>query len=157
MRIERIDVYQLDLPYAGGAYALSAGRRYESFDATIVRVTTDDGLAGWGESTPFGATYMAAHAGGVRAGLAEVVPAVLGLDPRRLDRLNDAMDAALVGHPHAKTPIDVACWDLFGQATGLPICDLLGGRVAPGSGEDEVDRRQQALVVEHLRHFPPPG
>ena len=56
MQISRIDVFQVDLPYAGGAYRLSGGRTYTSFDATIVRVTTDDGLVGWGESTPFGPT-----------------------------------------------------------------------------------------------------
>lgn len=127
MRIERIDLFQVDLPFSGGVYLLSGGREYRVFDASIVRITTDDGLEGWGESTPFGATYVAAHALGVRAGIAEVAPAVLGLDPRRVDRVNDAMDAALVGHPHAKTPIDVACWDLFGKAVGMPVCDLLGG------------------------------
>jgi L-alanine-DL-glutamate epimerase-like enolase superfamily enzyme len=114
MRIARIDVFRIELPYSGGTYLLSGGREYRSFDATIVRITTDDGLEGWGESTPFGATYIAAHALGVRAGIAQIAPAVLGLDPRRVDRINDTMDAALVGHPHAKTPIDVACWDLFG-------------------------------------------
>lgn len=131
MRIVAAEVYQRELPYAGGVYTLSSGRRYERFDATLVRVIADDGQEGWGESTPFGATYMAAHGAGVRAGLTEVAPAVIGLDPRRLDRLNDAMDDALVGHPHAKTPLDVACWDLFGKAVALPVCDLLGGRV-PG-------------------------
>ena len=129
MRIERLEVYQIDLPYAGGTYRLSSGRSYESFDATLVRVVTDEGLEGWGESTPFGSTYIAAHGAGVRAGLAEIAPAVIGLDPRRLDRLNDAMDEALVGHAHAKTPMDVACWDIFGKAAGMPVCDLLGGRV----------------------------
>jgi L-alanine-DL-glutamate epimerase-like enolase superfamily enzyme len=127
MRIARIDVFRIELPYSGGTYLLSGGREYRSFDATIVRITTDDGLEGWGESTPFGATYIAAHALGVRAGIAQIAPAVLGLDPRRVDRINDTMDAALVGHPHAKTPIDVACWDLFGKAVGMPACELLGG------------------------------
>jgi len=37
------------------------------------------------------------------------------------------MDQALVGHNHAKTALDVACWDLFGKATGMPVCELLGG------------------------------
>nr|WP_315980102.1 mandelate racemase/muconate lactonizing enzyme family protein [Aliamphritea spongicola] len=81
-----------------------------------------------GESTPFGATYIAAHALGVRAGIAEMAPQLIGLDPRHVDRVNDAMDGALVGHNHAKTAIDVACWDIFGKATGMPVCDLLGGR-----------------------------
>jgi L-alanine-DL-glutamate epimerase-like enolase superfamily enzyme len=38
------------------------------------------------------------------------------------------MDRALAGHFHAKAPIDIACWDLFGKSVGLPACDLLGGR-----------------------------
>ncbi|MEO0719959.1 MAG: mandelate racemase, partial [Pseudomonadota bacterium] len=129
MKISRIEVFQVDLPFAGGVYTLSGGRSYESFDATIVRVATECGVEGWGESTPFGATYIAAHGRGVRAGIEETAPALIGLDPRKTDRLNDAMDAALVGHLHAKTPIDVACWDIFGKSVGMPVCDLLGGRV----------------------------
>ena len=38
------------------------------------------------------------------------------------------MDRALKGHPYVKSPIDIACWDIKGQTTGLPICELLGGR-----------------------------
>ncbi|MEM6307706.1 MAG: mandelate racemase, partial [Pseudomonadota bacterium] len=131
MKIARIEIYQVDLPYSGGTYTLSGGRTYDRFDATFARVITRCGLDGWGESTPFGATYIAAHGGGVRAGLAELAPAMLGRDPRLHDRLYDAMEDALVGYPHAKTPLDVACWDIAGKAFGLPVCDLLGGRV-PG-------------------------
>lgn len=128
MKIRQIDVYQVDLPYSGGVYLLSGGREYRSFDATIVRIETDCGLEGWGESTPFGSTYVASHALGVRAGIAEIAPALIGLDPRRVDRINDSMDGALLGHLHAKTALDVACWDIFGKSTGLPVCELLGGR-----------------------------
>ena len=78
MQISNIDVFQEDLPYARGTYTLSGGRTYDSFDATFVRITTDCGIEGWGESTPFGSTYVAAHALGVRAGIAEVAPALLG-------------------------------------------------------------------------------
>ena len=38
------------------------------------------------------------------------------------------MDAALKGHPYVKSGIDIACWDLLGQVTGLPVCVLMGGR-----------------------------
>lgn len=127
MMIVEIELFQLDLPYSGGVYRLSGGRQYRSFDASIVRVVADDGTDGWGESTPFGATYIAAHAGGARAGIAEIAPHLLGRDPRQMDRINDAMDAALVGHNHAKAAIDVACWDLFGKSVGMPVCELLGG------------------------------
>lgn len=127
MKIEKIELYQLDLPYAGGVYRLSGGREYRSFDASFVRVVTDTGLDGWGESTPFGATYIAAHALGARAGIAEIAPSLLGRDPRQVDRINEVMDGALVGHNHAKSAIDLACWDVFGKSVGMPVCELLGG------------------------------
>ena len=127
LKIQKIDVFQVDLPYSGGVYLLSGGREYRSFDATIVRVTTSTGIEGWGESTPFGATYIASHALGTRAGIAEIAPSLLGRDPRQVDRINDEMDFALLGHNHAKTALDVACWDIFGKSVGLPVCELLGG------------------------------
>ena len=125
--IKQIDVFQLDLHYSGGVYSLSGGREYSVFDATIVRVLTDSGIEGWGESTPFGSNYIAAHAKGVRAGIDEIAPSLLGKDPRHLDRINEVMDNALTGHNHAKTPLDVACWDIFGKSVEMPVCDLLGG------------------------------
>jgi cis-L-3-hydroxyproline dehydratase len=52
---------------------------------------------------------------------------MLGRDPRQVDRIHDLMDNTLVGHHHAKTALDVACWDVFGRFVGLPVCELLGG------------------------------
>lgn len=127
MKISKIELFQIDLPYSGGTYLLSSGRTYESFDASIVKITTDDGLVGWGESTPFGSTYIAAHALGTRAGIAELAPSMLGRDPRQVDRNFDFMNSALVGHNHAKTPFDLACWDIFGKSVDLPAYELLGG------------------------------
>ncbi|MFE1650683.1 hypothetical protein ACFMJY_18700, partial [Acinetobacter baumannii] len=51
MKIKRIELYQIDLPYSGGVYHLSGGREYRSFDASIVKIIADNGLEGWGEST----------------------------------------------------------------------------------------------------------
>lgn len=156
LKITKIDVFQLELPYSGGIYHLSNNRTYTSFDATIVRITASNGLTGWGESTPFGATYIASHAMGVRAGIAELAPHLIGLDPRRVDRINDTMDGALLGHEHAKTALDVACWDIFGKAVNMPICELLGGRtdaklpiissIGIGTPED-----MRARVADHRR------
>ncbi|OAL52583.1 enolase 2-phosphoglycerate dehydratase [Pyrenochaeta sp. DS3sAY3a] len=132
LRITRIDVFTVDLPYSGNVYHLSEGRTYTHFAAIIVRVTASSStgaeIDGWGESTPFGTTYAPSHAGGVRAAIATIAPELIGLDPRRVDRVNDAMDGALKGHEDAKTALDVACWDVFGKSVGLPVCELLGGR-----------------------------
>jgi L-alanine-DL-glutamate epimerase-like enolase superfamily enzyme len=104
------------------------------FDSTVVRVETDAGLVGHGESCPLGPVYLPAYAGGVRAGLAELAPHLIGADPTELGPLNALMDRCLKGHPSVKSALDVACWDILGQATGLPVCALLGGRY----GEDIV-------------------
>ena len=127
MKLKQIDLYELHLPYAGGSYELSGGRIYTGFDSVIVCLTADDGTEGWGESTPFGPNYIAAHARGARAGIEEIAPYLIGRDPRDVDRINDAMDEALLGHNHAKNAIDLACWDIFGKSVGLPVYKLLGG------------------------------
>ena len=128
MRIRRIAAYRVELPLKEGAYRWSGGKSVEVFDSTLVRVETDTGLAGHGEVCPLGPAYLPAYAEGVRAGLSVLAPRLLGEDPLQLERLNRRMDAALKGHPYVKSGIDVACWDLLGQASGLPVATLLGGR-----------------------------
>ncbi|MCY4145306.1 MAG: mandelate racemase/muconate lactonizing enzyme family protein [Chloroflexi bacterium] len=128
MKITRIAAYQVDLPLHEGSYKWSGGKSVEVFDSTIVRVDTDTGLSGYGEVCPLGPFYLPAYAAGVRAGIRELAPHLLGSDPRQLARLNRQMDAALKGHPYVKSGIDMACWDILGIATGQPICALLGGR-----------------------------
>jgi L-alanine-DL-glutamate epimerase-like enolase superfamily enzyme len=127
VKITRITVHQVDLPLAH-PYWLSGGRlKVECLDATLVKVETDAGITGWGEGTPWGHTYVPAHGPGIRAGIETMAPFVLGLDPRRVLDVERAMDLALPGHLYAKSPIDMACWDIAGQAAGLPIADLMGG------------------------------
>jgi L-alanine-DL-glutamate epimerase-like enolase superfamily enzyme len=128
MKIRRISAYQVDLPLREGSYRWSGGKSVSVFDSTIVQIETDTGLLGHGEVCPLGPFYLPAYAAGVRAGIAELGPHLLGEDPIELGRLNRRMDAALKGHPYVKSGIDMACWDILGQAAGLPVCTLLGGR-----------------------------
>ncbi len=128
MKITAIKAYQVDLPLKEGRYSWSNGNHVEVFDSTVVEVETDAGITGYGECCPLGSAYLPAYALGVRSGLAELAPKVLGLDPRDLDVLNRHMDAVLRGHPYVKAAIDIACWDILGKATGLPLYQLLGGR-----------------------------
>lgn len=128
MKITRILAYRVELPLREVTYQWSGGKSVSVFDSTIVRVETDAGLAGHGEVCPLGPFYLPAYAEGVRAGLRELGPHLLGEDPRQLLKLNRTMDAALKGHPYVKSGVDIACWDILGQASGLPVCELLGGR-----------------------------
>ncbi len=128
MKIVRIFAHRVELPLVEGSYKWSGGKSVSVFDSTIVGVETDSGLVGYGEVCPLGPFYLPAYAEGVRAGLRELGPHLLGWDPRELSKLNQRMDAALKGHPYVKSGIDIACWDILGKACGLPVCVLLGGR-----------------------------
>jgi len=162
VKIVRVAIHALTLPLAK-PYRLSGGRlSFEELDATFVRLDTDDGLTGWGEGTPWGHTYLPAHGTGIRAAAEILAPAVIGLDPRRIEHVERAMDTALPGHLYAKAPFDIACWDLFGQSVGLPVADLLGGRypeptpiassVPTGSPEDMVAGMAQYRASGYRAH-----
>ncbi|MEZ5302080.1 MAG: cis-3-hydroxy-L-proline dehydratase [Verrucomicrobiales bacterium] len=128
MKITRILAFQTDLPLHEGTYKWSGGKSVDVFDSTLVRVETDAGITGHGEVCPLGPFYLPAYGRGVRSGLEELAPHLIGMDPREIGALNRKMDAALKGHPYVKSGIDVACWDILGQACGQPVCRLLGGR-----------------------------
>ena len=129
MKISAVRAYQIDLPLHEGSYKWSGGNAVSVFDSTVVAVETDAGLTGWGEICPLGPAYLPAYAAGARVGIAELAPQLLGSDPLALGTLNERMDAAMRGHPYVKSAIDVACWDLLGQAAGVPVATLMGGRV----------------------------
>jgi L-alanine-DL-glutamate epimerase-like enolase superfamily enzyme len=72
------------------------------------------------------------------------------------------MDRALMGHGYAKSAIDTACWDALGRFTGLPVCDLLGGRLSddfplyfavPLGGAREMAEYVQARRDEGIHRF----
>jgi L-alanine-DL-glutamate epimerase-like enolase superfamily enzyme len=132
MKITRIRAHRVELPLHEGSYKWSGGKSVSVFDSTVVAVETDAGLTGHGEVCPLGPFYLPAYATGARTGIAELGPHLLGEDPTQLGKLNRRMDAALQGHAYVKSAIDMACWDILGQATGQPVCVLLGGRY----GED---------------------
>ena len=125
--IDRIDVYGYDLTYAHGDYVMSSGRVVNVLPSTVVRITTRDGVEGFGEACPLGSTYLPAFAEGVRAALRELAPALVGVDAGNLAAVTERMDATLRGQEPAKSALDVACWDILGRATGRSVATLLGG------------------------------
>ena len=130
MKISSITAWQKQLAL-NYPYSLSGGSlKFEAIDTTFVRIGTDSGLFGWGESCPWGHTYLPAHGPGVRAGLETLAPHLIGHNPCALDNINRVMDVNLPGHPYVKSGLDMACWDILGQAAGMPLWMLLGGAAA---------------------------
>ncbi|MGI9408606.1 MAG: mandelate racemase/muconate lactonizing enzyme family protein [Hyphomicrobiaceae bacterium] len=162
MKISRITAWQMDLPLAE-PYWLSGGRlRFDKLDTTFVRIETDDGLSGWGEACPWGHSYLPAFGGGVRAGLELLAPALIGLDPCALTTINRAMDNVLPGHPYAKSALDVACWDILGQFSRMPLWRLFGGSeavpvainssISTGTPDEMLARIEKAAALGYQAH-----
>ncbi|MFJ4264802.1 mandelate racemase/muconate lactonizing enzyme family protein [Paenarthrobacter nicotinovorans] len=128
MKITEIVVYAHDLPVANGPYRMSHGEIF-SLDTTLVRITTDTGLVGWGEACPVGPVYEQHHAAGNRAALAEMAQGLIGQDPTNIVLLHRRMDQLLYGHRYAKAAIDIAAHDVTGKHYGVRVAELLGGAV----------------------------
>ena len=94
----------------------------------FVKVTTDDGTVGWGEAS------LEGHAEAVEGGLASLHDRLIGADP---DRIEDAWQVGYRGGFYRGGPvlgsaasgIDQALWDIKGKRLGVPVWQLLGGRV----------------------------
>lgn len=91
-----------------------------------VRVHTDEGIVGLGE-TFYGTGSAEGHIHAYAAGL------LIGEDPLQIDRHAKRL-VSYVGHSgtgaemRGNSALDVALWDIWGQATGQPVYQLLGGR-----------------------------
>ncbi len=125
MKIKEIHIYQHDLPVKGGPYVMASGA-VAALDTTLVKIVTDGGVTGWGETCPVGPVYAEAHAGGARAALAAMAPGLIGtaLSPLTVQR---KMATLLNGHNYAKAAIDIAVHDALGKSVGLSVAELLGG------------------------------
>jgi len=127
MRIKAIEIYGYKLSYAHGEYVMSGGRAATHQESSLVRIVTDNGLEGWGETATLAGTYLPTFYGSTRAALAELAPQLIGEDPCNITRINQVMHGILLGQLNAKSALEMACWDLFGKSLGLPISALLGG------------------------------
>ncbi len=127
-RITSITAWRVELPLHEGTYKWSGGNQVVNFDSTVVAIETNIGVTGYGEICPLGPAYLPAYAEGARTGIKELAPALIGQDPTGLMALNRRMDAAMRGHPYVKSALDMACWDILGKISGLPVAQLLGGR-----------------------------
>ena len=128
MRITSITVWRIDLPYVGGTYSWAKDKAVSVADSTVIRLDTDEGVSGYGEVCPLGASYLPSYAEGARTGIGVLARHVIGRDPRHIGALNRVMDDEMRGHAYVKSAIDIACWDILGRVADLPVHALMGGR-----------------------------
>ena len=128
MRITAVEVFKYDLAYKHGPYAMSQGRTQTSQPSLVAKVSTDDGLAGWSETSMLGRVHLTAFFESERAALPVLAESVLGLDPRNAGVIQSVMAKTLLAGMAAKCAIDTACLDIAGKASGVPVSTLLGGK-----------------------------
>jgi len=87
----------------------------------LVKIETDAGLTGWGETTPIGGTR----------GILEdqLIPKLIGRNPLEYRKLWRELWGPNFGHPFAVGALDMALNDVRGKALGLPVAELFGGRL----------------------------
>ena len=156
LRIVDVRAYPTSFPVAAeNRVALGIGTAIKR-DAVLVKVTTAGGLTGWGES----------HHGRAHTAIAKLIETTL----RQLVLGMDAADAVGVwakiykmqlgshgmgaGTCLAMSGIDLALWDIRGQAAGMPLCRLLGGsrKAVPAyAGGVSLGYQEPARLVDEAR------
>ena len=113
----------------------------------VVELTTDEGLVGVGQ-TAVDAPFYGETAEGIVANIrAHLVPAVTGESPFDIERLVGKMRAVLPSHWSSHAGVELALWDLKGKALGVPVYQLLGGKVRDGVSLMGFVRRSNAAQM----------
>ena len=131
MKIAAIETMPLRIPFTAGGRSDDAvwGKRgLQTADSLVVKVTTDTGVPGWGET--FGFTAVPAAKLVIDTVLA---PEVIGRDATQIEKL--MLDLQKKFHVFGRSgaflyglsAIDIALWDIAGKVTGKPVYQLLGG------------------------------
>jgi len=107
--------------------AIETIRSAEHPNLLWVEVHTDEGLTGLGE-TFYGPQAAEGHIHGL------IAPYLLGRNPLAIEAHQPHLTgyigfAGASAEMRGRSAVDIALWDILGQAKDTPLCDLLGGRV----------------------------
>lgn len=122
--IESLEYYRLQIPMSR-VFRTSLGETTQ-YSGFIVKLTTDDGLEGWGEAMP--SRRITGETAGSTTGTLDLLrPLLKGRDESSIELLWEVMEGTVRGNYGAKSAVDIALWDIMGKRTGQPIYRLLGG------------------------------
>lgn len=162
-RIRSIDVKVVEIPLktTWETFLYSTAVRAHA----IVRVTTEDGIIGYGEASPAPA-FMGETAYTMEVAINRYLSiAVIDQNVLNISLINERMDAILDGNTAAKAAVDIAVHDAAGKTLGVPVYILLGGRKREyielawsvglkdfeHSVEEALERRKQGFKVMKVK------
>jgi muconate cycloisomerase len=127
--IERVEAFIVDVPTIRPHVLSVATMRKQSM--TLVRVCCSDGVVGLGEGTTIGGlSYGGESPEGIKLAIdMYFAPLLIGSDADRPGAAMQRLASNIVGNHFAKCAIETALLDAMGQRVGLPVSELLGGRV----------------------------
>src|SRR5262249_46609515 len=103
MKVSRITFYAVSLDTGTIITRNVADQSQSLLETMVVRMETDDGLVGWGESCSAPSYYLPELAAATFGGAIHVAPLILNRDPRRIRCLYCDISQALRGHGNSKT------------------------------------------------------
>lgn len=131
MKITKVEPIFLKIPFENGGSRAArggTGEAWERMEILLVRVETDEGVTGWGESHGFAISPVTAFM------LREIfAPLCVGqtIDPMEtfLSDLRRKTHSYGTSGPnkYAYSGIEIALWDIAGKRLGKPLHELLGG------------------------------
>jgi L-alanine-DL-glutamate epimerase-like enolase superfamily enzyme len=156
MKIRTVEAFPVSFPVPeGGRVSLGIGTAIKR-DAVIVKVTTEDGIVGWGESHHGRAHGAIAHL--INTSLRALITGMDAADVvgvwARIYKFQLGSHGMGAGTAMAMSGIDMALWDIRGKACGWPLYRLLGGtsRAIPAyAGGVALGYQEPARLVDEAR------
>lgn len=128
MKITAIRLTRLAVPLKHPYHLSQEYGIFSTATPVLAEIETDAGVTGVGECDPWPLfTGDSAESAMVVLGR-HLAPALLGTDPTNLNALHRRMDGAIRNQHIAKSALDMAAWDAWGKAAGIPVHQLLGGK-----------------------------
>ena len=127
IRISRLSVFVTQIPVRA-VHSHCIGDMAGHSTNVIVKLDTDAGITGWGDAAPWAVFTGTAEANAAALHI-YLRPLLIGADPFRVEWLLSQADRTVVHCPEAKAAMEMALFDVVGQALKTPVCNLLGGRV----------------------------
>jgi L-Ala-D/L-Glu epimerase len=124
LKIKDVEIYYYDIKLVE-PFTISMGTVYSS-NGTLIRVITDSGIVGLGESSPF--QPLTGETQKTNIDVAQNLREMLkGKDPLAIESLDSLIGAFIHSNPGIAAAFDMAFYDILGKVAGLPVFRLLGG------------------------------